>query len=70
MSTSKHFIGRMIKHLRKAQNLTLQQLGDMLGTDRQYVWRLENGKINVSCNYLDIVIAKLESHQTDFLKTP
>ena len=32
----------------------------MLGTDRQYVWNIENGKINLSLDYLDSIIIKLK----------
>lgn len=69
MSTSKEIIGRLIKTQRKKKKLTQQQLGDMLGADRQYVWKLENGKKNITLDYLDKVIATLESKQDDFLKT-
>ncbi len=60
----------MIKHKRKEKKMTLQQLGDLIGSDRQYVWRLENGKVNVTCDYLDNVIAKLDSKHEDFIKIP
>ena len=69
MSTSKEIIGRLIKTQRKKKKLTQQQLGDMLGADRQYVWKLENGKKKITLDYLDKVIATLESKQDDFLKT-
>ena len=50
--------------------MTLQQLADLLEVDRQYVWRLENGRINVTPDYLDIIIEKIGCSQEDFFKTP
>ena len=66
MKSSKEIIGRKIKILRVKKNLTLQELADMLGVDRQYMWRLENGKINMTLKYLDKVINKLNCPNEDF----
>lgn len=65
--TSKEIIGKMIAVNRKKKNITPQQLADSLGVDRQYVWRLENGKINLTMNYLDKVIVELGCNHTDFI---
>jgi len=37
-----------------------------MDVDRQYIWKVENGKINMSLNYLDKFIEKLESKHEDF----
>lgn len=66
MKKSKNIIGRIIKYRRKKLGLTLQELANRLEVDRQYVWRLENGKINMSLDYLDKVIHKLECKHEDF----
>ena len=50
------------------QGLTLQELGDKLDVDRQYVWRLENGKINMSPDYLDKIIENLKCKHEDFFQ--
>ena len=70
MSTSRAFIGSMIKHQREKKGMTLQQLADLLEVDRQYVLRLENGRINVTPDYLDIIIEKIGCSQEDCFKTP
>ena len=67
MSTSRAIIGRKIKQQRKKKNLTQQELVDMLGVDRQYIWKLENGKKNLTFDYLDKVMKKLNSKHADFL---
>ena len=64
--SSKKIIGRIIKFQRKMKGLTLQELGDKLEVDRQYVWRLENGKINMSPDYLDKVIERIGCEHEDF----
>ena len=51
--TAKKIVGNRIKLLRKQKNLTLQELADRIGADRQYVWNIENGEVNLT---LDILI--------------
>lgn len=46
--------------------MTLQELADLLQVDRQYVWKLENGKINMTLDYLDKIIQHLKSSKEDF----
>ncbi len=59
MNNSKIVIGKMIKDLRKEKNLSQQELADLLDVDRQYIWRIENGKINLTLDYFDKIIDKL-----------
>ena len=67
MNTSKEIIGQMIKVRRKEKKLTQQQLADLLEVDRQYIWRLENGRVNLTMDYLDSVIQKLDCTHADFI---
>lgn len=60
----------MIKSRRKERDFTQKQLADLLEVDRQYVWRLENGKVNFTMDYLDKVIYKLNCDQKDFIVIP
>ena len=46
--------------------LTLKELADKLDTDKQYIWKLENGKISMALYYLDKVIEKLGSRHEEF----
>jgi transcriptional regulator with XRE-family HTH domain len=70
MKSSKEIIGSMIKSRRKERDFTQKQLADLLEVDRQYVWRLENGKVNFTMDYLDKVIYKLNCDQKDFIVIP
>jgi len=66
VKSSKIIIGRIIKFQRKRKGFTLQELADKLEVDRQYIWKLENGRINVSPDYLDKVIEQMECAHEDF----
>jgi len=69
MSSSKKIIGRIIKQQRKKIGLTLEELATRLEVDRQYIWKMENGKKNISPDYLDKVIEKLGCTHDDFFNT-
>jgi transcriptional regulator with XRE-family HTH domain len=70
MKDSKTIIGSMIKAKRIEKKITQQQLADLLNVDRQYIWRIENGKINLTMDYLDKIILHLDCETTDFLCKP
>jgi transcriptional regulator with XRE-family HTH domain len=70
MKSSKEVLGSLIKSRRLEKNFTQKQLADLLEIDRQYVWRLENGKVNFTMDYLDKIIYKLGSEQKDFIVIP
>ena len=67
MATSRNIIGKTIKYLREKKGMSQQALSEKLGVDRQYVWRLENGKINISADYIDKVVKGIDGKQEDFL---
>jgi transcriptional regulator with XRE-family HTH domain len=64
----KLYTGRLIKHHRLKRQITQQELADLLNVDRQYVWKIENGKINLTLDYLDKIVLKLKCNHSDFLK--
>jgi transcriptional regulator with XRE-family HTH domain len=59
----------MLKQQRLKSGLTLNELAEKMSTDRQYIWNIENGKINMSLNYLDKLLKQLNTKPTDFFKT-
>jgi|GEM_PF-867785 len=67
--TAKEIIGKRIKLLREEKQLTQQALADLLNVDRQYIWKLQAEKKNLTLEYLDKIIFKLNSKQEDFLNT-
>ena len=70
MKSSKVIIGSMIKSRRKEKKFSQKHLADLLDVDRQYVWRLENGKVNLTIDYLDKVIIQLNCTNKDFIVIP
>ena len=67
--TAKQYIGKLIKQQRIKQKLTQQELAALVGVDRQYIWNVENGRINISLDYLDDIITKLKCIHSDFFKS-
>ncbi len=65
---AKRHIGQIIKEQRVKQKLTQKELADMLNVGRQYVWKIENGRINLTLEYLDKIISKLRCSCSDFFK--
>jgi len=63
---SKKIIGQMIKNQRLKCGLTLEELAKKMNTDKQYIWNLENGKINMSLDYLDKILKKLKCSHKEF----
>jgi transcriptional regulator with XRE-family HTH domain len=63
---SRTIIGRIIKYQRMKIGLTQKELADRMEIDKQYIWKIENGKINISPDYLDKVIDKLGVKHEDF----
>jgi transcriptional regulator with XRE-family HTH domain len=66
-STSKEIIGVLIETRRKSKKISQQELATLLQVDRQYIWKLENGKVNLTMNYLDKVIKELNCLHSEFL---
>ena len=65
---AKQHIGRIVKQQRIKKQLTQQELADLLNVGRQYVWKIEGGRINLTLDYLDKIISKLKCNYDDFLK--
>lgn len=47
--------------------MTLQQLADEIKVDRQYVWNIENGQVNLTMDYIDRIAAALKVSQSELL---
>lgn len=55
--------------MREQKQLTLEQLADLLGTDRQHIWNIEAGRKNFTIDYLDKIAEALKVSQSEFLNT-
>lgn len=58
----------MIKHQRTKCGFTQSELASKLNIDKQYVSKLENGKVNMTLDYLDKIIKKLGDNHQDFFQ--
>lgn len=59
-------IGLAIRHFRKAQNLSQEDLADRSGLDRTYISGVERGVRNITLDSLEQIIMALRITQTDF----
>lgn len=66
---SRQIIGKKINQAREEKQLTLEQLADLLGTDRQHIWNIEAGRKNFTLDYLDKIAQALKVSQSEFINT-
>ena len=66
---SRQIIGKKIKQVREEKQLELDQLADLLGTDRQHIWNIEAGRKNFTLDYLDKIAQALKVSQSEFINT-
>jgi transcriptional regulator with XRE-family HTH domain len=69
LSNFKTIIGRSIKQKRLECGFSQEELALKLKTDRQYISKIEGGKINMSLNYLENILKKLNCTPMEFFKT-
>jgi transcriptional regulator with XRE-family HTH domain len=69
MKSVKQHIGKIVKRHRIKQGMSQQELADLLNIDRQYVWKIEKGMINLTLEYLDRIISKLKCSHEDFFNS-
>ena len=67
--TARVIIGKKIKFLREQKGMTQQELADLVRADRQYIYKIETGKKNITLDYLDKIAQVLEVSQSEFLNT-
>ncbi len=67
--TANQIIGKRIKLLRENKYMTQTELGILINADKQYVSKLEQGKKNITLNYLDKITQALQVSQSEFLNT-
>lgn len=49
--------------------MTMQQLADLIKADRQYIWNIEHGEVNLTLDYIDRIANALKVSQSEFLNT-
>jgi len=65
--TSREIIGAMINHKRLKKIITQQQFADLLEYRQAYIWKQENGKVNLTMDYLDKIEVEPGCLHSDFL---
>jgi transcriptional regulator with XRE-family HTH domain len=69
MATIKEIIGMSFKLHREKKGIAQQELADTLGIDRQYMWKIESGKINMTLDYLENLMQKMEAQRVHQIQT-
>ncbi len=67
--TANEIIGKRIKLLREKRGMTQTEFGSLINADKQYVSKLEQGKKNITLDYLDRIATALQVSQSEFLNT-
>jgi len=58
-------VGQQLKRLRKNRNLTQVELGALVLMDRQYIYKLESGRVAPSISTLAILVTALDCELRD-----
>ncbi|WP_082438679.1 helix-turn-helix domain-containing protein [Nonlabens sp. YIK11] len=58
-------VGELLKRLRKSKNLTQIELGSLVLMDRQYIYKLESGRVAPNISTLVILVTAMDSDLRD-----
>lgn len=67
--TVNQIVSKKIKFLREQKDMTQQELADFVKADRQYIYKIETGKKNITLVYLDKIAKALQVSPSEFLNT-
>ncbi|MBS4206696.1 helix-turn-helix transcriptional regulator [Bacillus sp. FJAT-50079] len=59
-------VGNLLRELRKAKNLTTQELADKVNVSQSYISRFENNKAIPDVDMLDRILHALDSNLSSF----
>lgn len=68
MKDSKN-IGQKLRALRKAKNLTTQELADKVNVSQSYISRFENGRAIPDIDMLERILQALDTNLSSFFST-
>ena len=60
-------IGKNIQDTRESKNLSQTELANLINSDRQYLYKIESGKVGVSIVKLIVISEALEVNVSDLL---
>lgn len=61
-------IGHCICFIRKSKNITQTELANAIGKDRQYIHKIEKGKVAINITTLHILLNALELNFKEFFE--
>ena len=61
-------VGKNIRDIRESKGLSQTQLSHLVGSDRQYLYKIENAKVGISVVKLSIISKALEVPVSSLLK--
>jgi len=53
-------VGEKIRHYRRIKDLTQTDLASMVGNDRQYIYKIEKGKVSPSISTIAVIACALD----------
>lgn len=59
-------VGNCIKYFRKKSNITQTKLAELTDKDRQYIYKIEKGKVTSNIATIKIIITALGISSTEF----
>lgn len=60
-------IGQAIKREREKQGLTQTKLADLVGKDRQYIYKIEAGRVTINVSTLAIICKALNIKMSELI---
>ncbi len=61
-------IGKHLRTVRKKRNITQSQLAEATGKDRQYIYKIEKGKVTINLSTFYIILKALELSFDEFFE--
>jgi transcriptional regulator with XRE-family HTH domain len=59
-------VGERVRHFREEKGLTQTQLAELVGKDRQYLYKIEKGKVTANIVTISVLAQALEISLKDF----
>lgn len=61
-------IGQRLREIRKNKNVSQTELANLIGKDRQYVYKIEKGKVNPSISTIGLISYALQIELSEIFK--
>ncbi len=61
-------IGQRLREIRKNKNVSQTELANLIGKDRQYIYKIEKGKVNTSISTIGLISYALQVDLSEIFK--